>query len=123
MPPVPHTRGQDQAVEAFSLPKDLLKTAKQRAAEKGMTKSGYFRYCLGLEMGMTEEQARALALHGSIRKLREAMEDSPVAPPENPAGKPSAASLLPDPKLTPKLKAIADDLEASEAKQAKRRHK
>jgi hypothetical protein len=70
---MPHTRRDDQTIEAFSASKDLLKRAKTRAAELGMTKSGFFRYCVAKELGMTEAQARDLAQHGSVRHLQESL--------------------------------------------------
>lgn len=63
---MPHTRRPDQTVEAFSLPRSLLTEALQRAAALRMTKSGYFRYCLALELGYSESEAMDLAQHGAV---------------------------------------------------------
>jgi len=68
---VPHTRKANQTVEAFSLPRELLKAAKVRAAELQMSKSGYFRFCLAKELGIPEGEAKALAAHSSVRNLKE----------------------------------------------------
>jgi hypothetical protein len=67
---MPHTRSDDQTVEAFSLPKDLLEVAKVRAAAKGMSKSGYFRYCLAKELGYSEEEALSMANHRAVTALQ-----------------------------------------------------
>lgn len=66
---MPHTRSSDQTIEAFSLSKDLLNAAKLRAAKHNMSKSGYFRYCLAKELGYPEEDAVAIAAHGSVQRL------------------------------------------------------
>lgn len=68
---MPHTRADSQTVEAFSLNKDLLVRAKRRAVELKMSKSGYFRYCLALELGHPEPEAREIAAHGAVQALRE----------------------------------------------------
>lgn len=67
------TRARDQAVEAFSAPRDLLARAKARAAELGMTKSGYFRYSLALELGYTREEAELLGEHRQVSSLRDSL--------------------------------------------------
>ena len=61
-----HTRRNDQSVDAFSLPTDLLNKAKSRAAELKMTKSGFYRYCLAKELGFTETQAMLYAEHRAV---------------------------------------------------------
>jgi len=61
-----HTRRQDQSVDAFSLPTELLAKAKQRAAQLQMTKSGFYRFCLAKELGYSETEARAFAQHRAV---------------------------------------------------------
>ena len=63
-------RSDAQAVEAFSAPKDLLRRARRRAVSLGMTMSGYLRYVVALELGYSPAEARDLALHPSVHKLR-----------------------------------------------------
>jgi hypothetical protein len=63
---MPHVRRQDQSVDAFSLPKELLLKAKKRAAELKMTKSGFYRYCLAKFLGYSEADARRLAEHRAV---------------------------------------------------------
>ncbi len=71
-----HQRRSDQTVEAFSAPKSLLEKAKGVAAKRGMTKSGFFRYCLAKELGYSDAEAKELAIHGALRNLISAVEDS-----------------------------------------------
>ena len=63
-------RSDTQAVEAFSAPKQLLRRARRRAVSLGMTMSGYLRYVVALELGYSQAEARDLALHPSVHKLR-----------------------------------------------------
>ena len=86
---MPHTRRDDQAVEAFSASKDLIARAKARAAELGMNKSGYFRYCLALELGYTEGQARSMAQHSSVTQLQAQVRQTAKYPPHR-----SSTSIL-----------------------------
>jgi hypothetical protein len=60
------TRKADQAVEAFSAPISLLEQARALARDKGMTRSGFYRYCLAKECGFSEEEAAALAQHRGV---------------------------------------------------------
>jgi hypothetical protein len=60
-------------VDAFSAPRWLIDLAKKRAAELRWTKTGFYRYCLAKELGMSEADARELALHGAIQALRDAV--------------------------------------------------
>lgn len=66
---MPHSRASDQKVEAFSAPRTLLKEAKARAHSLGMTKSGYFRYCLAKELGYSEVSARIMSQHNLVTRL------------------------------------------------------
>lgn len=61
-----HTRRKDQSVDAFSLPVELLAKAKARASALQMTRSGYYRYCLAIELGYTEAEARQFAVHRAV---------------------------------------------------------
>ena len=61
-----HTRKDDQSVDAFSAPKDLLAKAKRRAVELKMTKSGFYRYCLAKALGYSEEEARLFSEHRAV---------------------------------------------------------
>jgi len=63
-------RADDQAVEAFSASKSLLKEAKRRAAEIGMSKSGYFRSALAKDLGYDEGEAKELAFSRPVRLAR-----------------------------------------------------
>jgi hypothetical protein len=71
---VPNIRRDSQAVEAFSASKELLAAAKQRALEKKMSKSGFFRYCLAKELGYSEEEAQNIAEHGAVTLSREKLQ-------------------------------------------------
>ena len=61
-----HTRKDDQSVDAFSAPKDLLAKAKSRASELKMTKSGFYRYCLAKALGYSEEDAKKFSEHRAV---------------------------------------------------------
>lgn len=61
-----HTRRQDQSVDAFSLPTELLAKAKERAALMHMTKSGFYRFCLAKELGYSDSEARLFAQHRAV---------------------------------------------------------
>lgn len=54
-------RSIDQAVDAFSAPKELLRAAQLEAKRRGMTKSGFYRYCLALELNYSEAEAEQFA--------------------------------------------------------------
>src|SRR5262245_33020060 len=71
---MPHTRRQDQAVEAFSAPKSLLTKARDEALRRGFTKSGFFRYFMAIKVGYSEEESKAIAKHRAIQLTREALE-------------------------------------------------
>jgi len=60
------TRAKDQAVDAFSLPKELLEKAKIRAGKMGFTKSGFYRFCLAKELGYTVDEAALFAQHRAV---------------------------------------------------------
>jgi hypothetical protein len=53
-------RAADQAVEAFSIPRELRQAATDKAHSMGMTKSGFYRYCIALGVGLDESVARNL---------------------------------------------------------------
>lgn len=63
---MPRQRKDDQAVDAFSAPKELLQQAQLAAKARGMTKSGFYRYCLAKELGASEEKAISLATHAGV---------------------------------------------------------
>lgn len=73
---VPGARNEDQKVDAFSAPKDLLRAAGVEALKRGMTKSGFYRYCLAKECGYSEAEAVIYAEHGSVMRSRESLERS-----------------------------------------------
>lgn len=54
-------RKPDQAVDAFSAPKDLLHAAQVEAKRRGLSKSGFYRYCLAKEVGYSDSAALAVA--------------------------------------------------------------
>ncbi|MDE1170442.1 MAG: hypothetical protein PW734_04400 [Verrucomicrobium sp.] len=56
-------RREDQAVDAFSASRELLRAAHLEAKRRGMTKSGFYRYCLAKELGVSEEGALKVAEH------------------------------------------------------------
>lgn len=62
-------RRDDQAVDAFSAPKELLEEARKVAYQKRMTKSGFYRYCLAKEIGFPEEECLRLAEHASVYRM------------------------------------------------------
>ena len=62
-------RRDDQAVDAFSAPKELLEEARKVAYQKRMTKSGFYRYCLAKEMGFSENECLRLAEHASVYRM------------------------------------------------------
>jgi hypothetical protein len=71
---MPNKRAKTEKVEAFSAPRELLELAKSRAAELGMTASGYYRYCLAKELGYSEPHALQIASHGAVRRLANTVE-------------------------------------------------
>jgi hypothetical protein len=75
-----HTRRDNQEVVAFSASKQLIAQADQRAVERGMTRSGYYRFCLARELGYSEEEAKAIGQHGAILQLREKASRYPATP-------------------------------------------
>ena len=64
-------RKSGQTVEAFSISVDLLTQAKRRAATMGMSRSGFYRYCLAKELGYSTEDARRFAEHRALLNLRD----------------------------------------------------
>lgn len=76
-------RRTDQAVDAFSAPKDLLHAAQVEAKRRGLSKSGFYRYCLAKEVGYSDSAALALAetkpLGFSIIEPTLRTSDSPAA--------------------------------------------
>jgi hypothetical protein len=109
-------------VEAFSLSKALHQRASARAAEKGMTKSGYYRYALARELGYSETEAQQISRHGAIDRLANAFKNQPGMK-NNPAVSAGAINLAEDPGLPPAVKAAADKLEALAAKQVRKGRK
>lgn len=69
---VPNVRRKDQKVDTFSAPVQLIDAVLLKAAEKGMTKSGFIRYALALAIGKSEREARELSAHGQVAAVREA---------------------------------------------------
>src|SRR5260370_33163197 len=63
---MPRERSETQAVDAFSAPRDLLRSAHLLAKKRRMTKSGFYRYCLAKEVGYSEPDALRIAEHASI---------------------------------------------------------
>lgn len=63
---MPGARKSDQQVEAFSAPKALLRQAQMEARRRGLTKSGFYRYCLAKELGFPEDQATRVAEHAGV---------------------------------------------------------
>ena len=53
-------------VDAFSAPKSLIAQAKREAAKRGMTKTGFYRYCLAKECGFSERDAASFSLHRGV---------------------------------------------------------
>jgi hypothetical protein len=62
-----HERRKDQDLVAFSAPKALIVASKAEAVRREMTYSGFCRLALAKVLGYSDEDARELALHGSIR--------------------------------------------------------
>lgn len=87
-------RSEDQKVEAFSLPLDLFKRAMSRAADKSMTKSGYYRYCLAKDLGLTEEEALAISRDVRMEKANAALRQQRIT-----ATRPEKQSDLPNSNL------------------------
>jgi hypothetical protein len=73
---VSHTRHEAEKVDAFSAPRSLLAKAAAAALRKGMTKSGFYRYCLAKELGYDEAEALVFAEHGGVRRLRESLSNT-----------------------------------------------
>lgn len=67
-------------MEAFTASVELLQAAEKRAAELGMTKSGFYRYCLAKEIGLTEEQAKGFGDHRAVTVLRQKVTARAVEP-------------------------------------------
>lgn len=63
-----HQRAKDQTTDAFSLPVALYDRAVERARQLGMSRSGYYRYALALELRYPEAEARKLATHMALFK-------------------------------------------------------
>ncbi len=63
---MPRERSDNQAVDAFSAPKDLLVAAHREARKRRMSKSGFYRYCLAKEVGLSEREALRIAENPSI---------------------------------------------------------
>lgn len=59
-------RKSDQAVEAFSAPRTLLREAQMEARRRGLSKSGFYRYCLAKELGADNETAIKVAEHAAV---------------------------------------------------------
>lgn len=72
-------RADHQTVDAFSAPRDLLRAAQEEAKRRRMTKSGFYRYCLAKELGMTGDEAEQLAAHASIGNFSVVQSNSPHA--------------------------------------------
>lgn len=58
-------RKSDQAVDAFSAPRTLLRAAQMEAKRRRMTKSAFYRFCLAKTLGHTEAEAMEIAEHAS----------------------------------------------------------
>ncbi len=58
---MPRERSENQAVDAFSAPRDLLRAAHLLAKKRRMTKSGFYRYCLAKEVEYSEQEALRVA--------------------------------------------------------------
>ncbi len=67
---MPGQRRADQGVDAFSAPKELLARAAAEALRRGMTKTGFYRYCLAKELGYPEEEALEFASHRALEIAR-----------------------------------------------------
>jgi hypothetical protein len=124
---MPSERATDQVVDAFSASKSLVKQATEEAARRGLTKSGFYRYCLAKELGYSEDDALELALHNTVQRMRQSVrypeneQGTGVlndAPARNPAVAEKVTNLMPDPNLSPKVKSAADKLESLARKRA-----
>ena len=62
-------RSADQKVETFSAPLDFVNQAKATAKKRGMTVSGFYRYCLALELGWSRESAEKLSRYMPIARM------------------------------------------------------
>lgn len=60
---MPGKRNDSQTVDAFSAPKELLRAAQLEAQRRGMSKSGFYRYCLARAIGWPEEEALKVSRH------------------------------------------------------------
>lgn len=107
-------------MEAFSAPKELLAQAKARAGVKRMSKSGFMRYCLAKELGYSEIDADEIALHGTIRNLRDKYPEHKPSPHEMNDGPNSADS--PEAKFLNKIEAEADRRLAEEQQAGSHNH-
>jgi len=66
---MPNERSASQKVETFTASVDLLRAAQMEAKSRRMTKSGFYRYCLAKELGISEEEALQIAEHASVGKF------------------------------------------------------
>jgi hypothetical protein len=73
---MPAQRKDDQTVETFSAPKALLESVRNEAAQRGLTRSGFIRYCLAKEVGFSEEEAKEFALPGTVQMQRKMLNKS-----------------------------------------------
>ena len=79
-------RSEDQKVEAFSAPLSLLKLAQLKSAEKHMTRSGYYRYCLAKDLGYSEDEAITISRDIRMQKANNALRKQRLsAPGQRPA--------------------------------------
>jgi hypothetical protein len=69
----------DQAVDAFSAPRDLLRLAQLAAKARGMSKSGFYRYCLAKELDYSETAALSVAEHSGTGNFK-VIEAAPKTP-------------------------------------------
>jgi hypothetical protein len=69
-------RRDNQAVDAFSAPRSLIRAAQEKAKAMRLTKSGFYRYCLAKELGKSEEESLRVAEHGSVGQFG-LIKDSP----------------------------------------------
>jgi hypothetical protein len=83
---VPGQRKAGQVVDAFSAPASLLQKAAAAALKRGMTKTGFYRYCLAKECGYSEAEAQALATHRAVTNAKEKLAEraSGIYPPDRP---------------------------------------
>ena len=61
-------RAPTERVDTFSAPKALLVRAWEEAMRRGWTKSGFYRYCLAKECGLSEEEALRYAQPAVLRR-------------------------------------------------------